>query len=148
MWLRVLVLAALVVPGAAVAGDCVDTLSNGERVLKQPVPTECTPVDYVKPVVFPWLKVATQAVEQPQPLVGSGEGVPLDELESGAVKTVLPTIEAGNGGVGGFSAGALERVGESDGAHGMPLNPHYASDVNYLRGFTRGQILRTRGSGI
>lgn len=65
------------------------------------------------------------------PVLGAGEGVDLYDLEAGTGGTMT-----------NYSGRELERLGELDAMQGKPLNMERASDVNYLRGYTKGQERR------
>ncbi|TKW60545.1 MAG: hypothetical protein DI628_06485 [Blastochloris viridis] len=65
------------------------------------------------------------------PVLGAGDGVDLYDLENGTGGTLT-----------NYNGRELERLGELDAMQGRPLNMDRASDVNYLKGYTRGSERR------
>jgi hypothetical protein len=80
------------------------------------------------------LPAALPQVVRPKPTgpeLGSGEGVDLYDLESGTGGTMT-----------NYNGRELERLGELDAMQGKPLNMDRADDVNYVRGYTKGNERR------
>jgi len=96
-------------------------------------------IDYSKTAARPPAAVVPGALvpavpnrRQPSgPVLGAGEGVDLYDLENGTGGTLT-----------NYNGRELERLGELDAMQGRPLNMDRASDVNYLKGYTRGNERR------
>lgn len=143
--------------GHAQAGECVPpdaglAIAGAVRDFNVPPSAACRGPNYgssLGPIIdYKALERAAAAPEvpvgqpqQPQPPVarprpsgpalGSGEGVDLYDLEAGTGGTMTQ-----------YSGRELERLGELDAMQGKPLNMERAGDVNYVRGYTRGNERR------
>ncbi len=149
------VLAVLTVPAAmAQTNECVPpdaglAIAGAVRDFSLPPSAACRAPDYgsslgpiidynaaaravdvpVEPVTLP--QGQAQRVRPSGPALGSGEGVDLYDLEAGTGSVMT-----------NYSGRELERLGELDAMQGKPLNMERAGDVNYVRGYTRGNERR------
>ncbi len=83
----------------------------------------------------PAAPAAVPQVQRPQPtgpVLGAGEGMDLYDLEAGT-----------GGSATQYNGRELERLGQLDAMQGKPLNMDHASDINYVRGYTKGNERRT-----
>lgn len=124
----------LVVPGAVtdfkvpVASVCraADYSSSLGPIIDYSQPVETKPV-----TAQPDMPAAVPRPKPTGPLLGAGEGLDLYDLEAGT-----------GGAPTQYTHRQMERLGELDALQGKPLNMNRAGDLNYLKGYTRGNERR------